>query len=141
QAPNIRKAPNLKLQYDGTAAEFGIWSLGFFWCLVFGIWCFFVDIFQNQDHPRPMKRKSVIPMLGLLAAFALVAQDSSKKTDANKPDISSSRANVTADQVIEKYVAAIGGKEAYQKLRSRAIKATRQDTAGNPPDKAELYAK
>ena len=105
-----------------------------------------MDIFRNQDHPKQMRHKPVIPVLGLLAAFALAAQDSAKKTDAtgadaNKPDVSSSRANVTADQVIEKYVVAIGGKEAYQKLRSRAIKATLQDTAGNPPVKAEFYAK
>src|SRR5207249_4684214 len=40
QAPNTKKAPNLKLQFDGISAAFGIWSLEFFWSLVFGIWCF-----------------------------------------------------------------------------------------------------
>ncbi len=91
-------------------------------------------------------RDLIVPWLGLLAAFTLAAQDASKKpgakrAEAKKPDASTSDAKVTVDQVIDKYVAAIGGKEAHQKLKSRAIKATLQDSAGNPPIKAEFYAK
>jgi hypothetical protein len=45
QAPNTRKAPNLKLQYDGVnvpTAVIGIWGVGIslelgVWCLVFGV--------------------------------------------------------------------------------------------------------
>src|SRR6266699_3930963 len=93
-----------------------------------------------------MKHKLIVPLLGLLAAFAIAAQDSSKKADAKgaeakKPDASTSDTKVSVDQVIAKYVAAIGGKEAHQRLKSRALKATLQDTAGNPPVKAEFYAK
>src|SRR6266699_2852810 len=93
-----------------------------------------------------MKHKLIVPLLGLLAAFAIAAQDSSKKADAKgaeakKPDASTSDTKVSVDQVIAKYVAAIGGKDAHQRLKSRALKATLQDTAGNPPVKAEFYAK
>src|SRR6266571_5355527 len=40
QAPNTRKVPNHKLQGGDVAGRIGIWSLGFFWSLVFGVWCF-----------------------------------------------------------------------------------------------------
>jgi hypothetical protein len=38
QTPNTKESPNLKLQFGGIAAAFGIWSLEFLWSLVFGIW-------------------------------------------------------------------------------------------------------
>src|SRR5438876_301741 len=40
EAPNLREAPNLKLQGSAVASGIGIWVLGFLWCLVFGIWDF-----------------------------------------------------------------------------------------------------
>jgi len=36
---NTKESPNLKLQFGGIAAAFGIWRLEFLWILVFGIWC------------------------------------------------------------------------------------------------------
>src|SRR6266567_3903109 len=40
QAPNTRHTPNSKLQGANVAESIGIWSLGFLWILVFGVWCF-----------------------------------------------------------------------------------------------------
>src|SRR2546425_1025493 len=49
QAPKTKEVPNLKLQFCGIAAPIGIWSLGFLWSLVFGIWCFI----PSPLAPRP----------------------------------------------------------------------------------------
>jgi hypothetical protein len=38
--PNTKEVPSPKPKNGGMAAAFGIWSLEFVWCLVFGIWCF-----------------------------------------------------------------------------------------------------
>jgi hypothetical protein len=51
QAPSSREAPNLKLQYGSIAAAFGIWSLGFLWSLVFGIWCFVLSPITYLPSP------------------------------------------------------------------------------------------
>src|SRR2546430_16521047 len=40
QDPSTKGAPNSKFQYGGIETPLGVWSLGFLWSLVFGIWCF-----------------------------------------------------------------------------------------------------
>ena len=69
-----------------------------------------------------MKRITLILAFAMLAAFTSAAQEKPKteatKADAAKADAKPS-ALPTVDDVLDKYVKAIGGKEAIEKVKSR----------------------
>src|SRR6266536_1843190 len=74
QAPNTRKAPNLKLENDGRADVIGICCLSFFWSLVFGILEFPRGPTSLAGGP-PLVRQAIGEDVGidLVAVFDLVA--------------------------------------------------------------------
>ena len=72
-----------------------------------------------------MKRYMICLLLSLMLTVAVAAQDK-PKVDVAKEDgkaaAGSAVALPTVDEVLDKYVKAIGGKEAIEKLKSRSIK-------------------
>jgi outer membrane lipoprotein-sorting protein len=78
-----------------------------------------------------MKRALTIIVVSLI--FSAIAAAQTPAPDA-KP-------NVTVDQVLDKYVEAIGGKAALEKLTTRVAKGTFEITAQGVSAPAEVYAK
>jgi zinc protease len=74
-----------------------------------------------------MKRITLILAFAMFAAFTSAAQEKPKtaapKTDAPKTDAKAA-ALPNADEILEKYVKALGGKEAIEKLITRSVKGT-----------------
>ncbi len=72
-----------------------------------------------------MKRYAMFLLLSVVMAVAVAAQDKPKadapKTEA-KPAASSAAGLLTTDEILDKYVKAIGGKEAIEKLKARSVK-------------------
>ncbi len=79
-----------------------------------------------------MKRTTTILLLGLMAAISAWAQTTPAAKNEAMP---------TVDQIIEKYVAASGGKAAIQKFTSRAAKGTFDIPAMGVNAPIEMYAK
>src|SRR3984885_11998062 len=65
-----------------------------------------------------------IGMLGLLCVFTTQAQDAAKPAASTPSAMKSAAALPTADQVLDHYVQAIGGRAAWMKLNSRVSKGT-----------------
>ncbi len=61
--------------------------------------------------------------------------------DASEAPQETSAPAVTADQILDKYVHALGGADAISKISSRTIKATATMGGGNPGFTEELFAK
>jgi hypothetical protein len=64
---------------DLLSLRFGVWSLGFLWCLVFGVWCFSPSALAQRrqlDTPPPLS-----PAEGAREAKALVAEMLSEKPE------------------------------------------------------------
>jgi hypothetical protein len=83
-----------------------------------------------------MKRIMTVILLSLAVAGAALAQEAKPKAEA-KP----AEAMPTADQIIEKYVQALGGKAAIEKLNSRTSKASFEIPAMGANGTAEIYEK
>lgn len=69
-----------------------------------------------------MKKIVLMLVLSLMATLTVVAQD--KKAEAPKADAKPAAALPSVDEILDKYIKASGGKEAIQKLTSRAAKGT-----------------
>src|SRR5215470_772779 len=91
-----------------------------------------------------MKRIALILAFSMLATIASAAQDK-PKTDTPKPDATKSEAKPaalpSADEILEKYVKAIGGKEAIEKVTSRSAKGSFEIEAMNLTGTFENYQK
>jgi zinc protease len=91
-----------------------------------------------------MKRITLILAFAMLAAFTSAAQDK-PKTDAPKADAPKTDAKAvalpTVDHILDKYVKAIGGKEAIEKVTSRSMKGTFDIEAMSVSAPVEMYAK
>src|SRR5687768_4973849 len=85
-----------------------------------------------------IKRALIMIFLLLATAAAAHAQDSAAKPEAKKAD---EKPNITVDQIIEKYLAAIGGKAANEKLTSRVSKGTFELAAMGINAQAEVLSK
>jgi zinc protease len=83
-----------------------------------------------------MKRIMTVILLSLAMAVAAFAQEAKPKMEA-KP----AEAMPTADQIIEKYVQALGGKAAIEKLNSRTSKASFDIPAMGASGTVEAYEK
>jgi zinc protease len=83
-----------------------------------------------------MKRIVTVIFLSLAMAVAVSAQEAKPKMEA-KP----AEAMPTADQIIEKYVQALGGKAAIEKLNSRASKSSFDIPAMGASGTVEAYEK
>jgi hypothetical protein len=91
-----------------------------------------------------MKRIALILAFSMLAAVAIAAQDK-PKADAPKPEAAKADAKPaalpSADEILEKYVKAIGGKEAIEKITSRSSKGSFEIEAMNLTGTIESYQK
>ena len=83
-----------------------------------------------------MKRIMTVIVLSLALAVAAYAQEAKPKADA-KP----AEGMPTADQIIEKYVQALGGKAAIEKINSRTTKASFDIPAMGAGGTVEAYEK
>jgi hypothetical protein len=69
-----------------------------------------------------MKRTLIAIIISLAAAFSAMAQNAAQqKPEAKEGDVKPAL-NVTVDQVLDKYIQAIGGKAAVEKVTSRTYK-------------------
>jgi hypothetical protein len=90
-----------------------------------------------------MKRMAVFLILSLIMTVAVMAQDK-PKTDApgsNAKPAASSAALPAADEILDKFVTASGGKEAMEKLKSRTVKGTFEIEAMNINGPFESFSK
>ena len=89
-----------------------------------------------------MKLKLTILLLCFLASFKTAAQDA-KPDKETKPAAAKQLAATlpTIDQVLDKYVQAIGGKAAVLKTTSRLVKGPFEIPAASLKGTAEIYAK
>jgi len=95
-----------------------------------------------------MKRIAMLLILSLMVTMAVAAQEKPKteapkdapKSDA-KPAATSSASLPAVDEILDKFVKAIGGKENIQKLTSRTTKGTFEIEAMNITGSLESYAK
>jgi len=91
-----------------------------------------------------MKRITMILAFAMLAAITSAAQDK-PKADAPKADAPNTATKTAAlpnaDEILEKYVKALGGKEAFEKLSSRSAKGTFEIEAMNLTGDMESYQK
>ena len=83
--------------------------------------------------------KVMMLALVLMTTLAVVAQE--KKADPPKPDPKPTAATPTVDEILDKYVKAIGGKEALEKVTSRVGKGTFELPAFGASGTIETYAK
>lgn len=88
-----------------------------------------------------MKRTLTILFLSLLVAVNAYAQEGQQKPAEAKPDAKPAAKLPTVDQVLDKYVQAIGGKAAIEKQTSRTAKGTFELPAFGASGTAEVYAK
>ena len=91
-----------------------------------------------------MKRIALTLAFAMLAAFPSAAQEK-PKADAPKADGAKTDAKAaalpTTDEILEKYVKALGGKEAIEKTTSRSAKGTFEIEAANISGEVENYQK
>ena len=91
-----------------------------------------------------MKRIALTLAIAMLAAFPSAAQEK-PKADAPKADGAKTDAKPAAlpavDDILDKYVKAIGGKEAIQKITSRTVKGSFEIEAMNMSGTLEMFAK
>jgi zinc protease len=91
-----------------------------------------------------MRRIAMTLAIIMLVAFTSTAQDK-PKTDAPKADVAKTDAKAaplpTADEILEKYVKALGGKEAIEKTTSSSAKGTFEIEAMNLTGDIERHQK
>jgi zinc protease len=79
---------------------------------------------------------------GMKFAFAILLAASSAAAQTEvKPAAGASAALPTADEVVDRYAKAVGGKEAYEKLSSRVSKGTFELPAMGASGSIEIHAK
>ncbi|HLG16498.1 MAG TPA: hypothetical protein VJH03_18625 [Blastocatellia bacterium] len=88
-----------------------------------------------------MKRLITTFVIGLIAAVSAVSQQKPQDSGTKPPETAKPAAMPSVDEVLARYVAAIGGKEAVQKLTSRTAKGTFEIPAMGVSASAEMFAK
>src|SRR5262249_45845056 len=85
-----------------------------------------------------MKRALLIIFLGLTLSISVLAQAAPEKPATKAAE---GGADVSVDQVLDKYISALGGKDALMKVKSRSAKGTFEIAAMGLSAPAEIYAK
>jgi len=85
-----------------------------------------------------MNRAVSVVLLALAAAFSDFAQEKAAET---KPAATAETRLPSADEILDKYVEALGGKAAFEKFRSRVVKGALELPAMGITSGAEIYAK
>jgi hypothetical protein len=85
----------------------------------------------NSERVNLMKRVTLILAFAILAAITSAAQDKPKTDTPAKPESAPAaktdakpEALPTVDDILAKYVTALGGKEAIEKIKSRSVKCS-----------------
>ncbi|MGA8142550.1 MAG: DUF620 domain-containing protein [Candidatus Acidiferrales bacterium] len=91
---------------------------------------------------RYVRRLSAAAGMALALSVAVFAQSSTSAPDVSKSSpAASAAATPTADQILDRYVKAIGGREAWKKLTSRFSKGTIDVPAMNVSGTIEMHEK
>ena len=85
-----------------------------------------------------MNRAVSVVLLALAAAFSDFAQEKAAET---KPAATAETRLPSADEVLDKYVEALGGRAAFEKFSSRVVKGALELPAMGITSGAEIYAK
>jgi hypothetical protein len=91
---------------------------------------------------KPMMNIVIYALLLAVSAGAALAQEKPQQTIA--PEASAAKATAaepTVDQILDKYVQAIGGRQAVEKITSRVVKGTFEVSAMGLKGEIEVYAK
>jgi len=91
---------------------------------------------------KPMMNIVIYALLLAAPAGAALAQE--KPQQAIAPEASAAKATAaepTVDQILDKYVQAIGGRQAVEKITSRVVKGTFEVSAMGLKGEIEVYAK
>src|SRR5215510_15476905 len=98
----------------------------------------------NSERENYMKRFALTLALVMLGAFTCAAQEK-PKADAPKADGAKTDAKPSAlpavDDILDKYIKALGGKEAIEKITSRTAKGSFEIEAMNMSGTLEMFAK
>ena len=86
-----------------------------------------------------MERMMTIALICVFMAYTGAEQDTQPKPEAKSQSVPAVEAAPTADQILEKYVAVIGGRAVVEKLTSRVMRGSLVTSAGNAP--IEVYEK
>ncbi len=87
-----------------------------------------------------MKRIAMILCLTMMATIVVVAQDT-PKAEAPKAEAKAPAALPSVDEILDKYVKAVGGKEVIEKQNSRVVKGSFDIEAMSMSGSFESYAK
>jgi hypothetical protein len=92
-----------------------------------------------------MKRIALILAFALLTTVAVAAQDKPKadapKPDAAKAEAKPAAATPTVDEILDKALKAVGGKEAVEKFTSRSVKGSLEIEAFGATGTVEVFSK
>jgi hypothetical protein len=88
-----------------------------------------------------MKRTLMITSLCMIATMSAFAQTAPQKTDPKTPAAAKPDAMPSVDQILDKYVQALGGKAAIEKLTSTVITGTFELPAMSMSGPLEIFAK
>lgn len=88
-----------------------------------------------------MKRAFIAILLGLTLSAITPAQNPPGKPAQTKPAAETEKVNFTVDQIFDKYVQALGGKAAIEKISTRVAKGNFEVSAIGLNAPAEIYTK
>ena len=88
-----------------------------------------------------MKAKLTIIALSLVAVVAGMAHSAQQKSKPEQEGANAPASTPTVDQILDNYVQAIGGKAAFEKLKTRVMKGTWENLTTTRVSPIEIYAK
>ncbi len=88
-----------------------------------------------------MKQSLTIICISLIIVLTSMAQDTQQKSEPKQKSENAPGSLPTVDQILDKYVKAIGGEAAFKKLTTRIIKGTFEDLISDVYGSFEIYAK
>ena len=88
-----------------------------------------------------MKRTLMITSLCVIATLPAFAQTAPQKSDTKAPAAAKADAMPSVDQILDKYVQALGGKAAIEKVTSTVVTGTFELPAMSMSGPMEIYAK
>src|SRR5262245_64305449 len=88
-----------------------------------------------------MKTKLTIIALILVAVLTGMAQSAQQRLEPVQEVANATAPTPTVHQILDKYVQAIGGKAAFEKLKTRVMKGTWENLTSGRVSPVEIYAK
>jgi hypothetical protein len=88
-----------------------------------------------------MRTILTIITLSLVAGVAGMARSAQQRSKPLQEGVNAPASTPTVDQILDKYVQAIGGKAAFEKLKTRVMKGTSENLTTTRGAPVEIYAK